>query len=383
MSVVHIIKITGVAGAEKHLLLLTAGLRARGLNPQIITLIEPGRPVPAFQAAAADHDVPVHELVIHADADPTLLLRLRHTLRLLRPCIVHTHLLHADVYGIPAARLAGAPLVITSRHNDNAFRRSGGIRRVNRALWAGVNAGIAISESIGRFAVEVEGAPAAKVRVIPYGLPLAPRTPAERAAQRQAARDELGAGPDDLLAGMACRLVEQKGVSYGIRAFAQVSAQHASARLVIAGDGPLRPALEAEARAAGVADRVRFLGWRDDVPRLLAGLDVLLMPSLWEGFGLVILEAMSQRLPVIASRVSAIPEIVADGETGLLVPARDADALAGALALLLGDYGLRRHLGLLAEERLETRFSPDRMVSATVALYNDLLRGTRAAKDCL
>jgi glycosyltransferase involved in cell wall biosynthesis len=192
-------------------------------------------------------------------------------------------------------------------------------------------------------------------------------------------RAELGLGADELVAGMACRLVEQKGVQYGIRAFAQVSAQYASARLIIAGDGPLRAPLEAEARAAGVADRVRFLGWRDDVPRLLAALDVLLLPSLWEGFGLVLLEAMGQHLPVIASRVSAVPEIVTDGETGLLVPVRDADALADALALLLGDYDLRRHMGLLAEDRLETHFSAERMVSQTVELYNDLLQGIR---DC-
>ena len=379
MSIVHIIKLTGIAGAEKHLLLLTAGLRARGLNTQIIMLVEPDKPVPAFAEAAAAHDVAVHPLVIRADADPTLPMRLRRTLRLLRPCIVHTHLLHADVYGIPAARLAGVPLVVTSRHNDNAFRRGGGMRRLNRALWAGVNAGIAISESVRRFAVEVEGARADKVRVILYGLPLTPTPPAARAALRQAVRAELGSGSDELLVAMACRLVEQKGVHYGIRAFAQASAQHPSARLIVAGDGPLRPALEAEARAAGVADRVRFLGWRGDVPRLLAGFDVLLLPSLWEGFGLVLLEAMSQRVPVVASRVSAVPEIVADGETGLLVPARDVDALAGALALLLGDYGLRRHMGLLAEDRLETRFSADRMVTETVALYDDLLQGTR---DC-
>lgn len=374
MSVVHVMKMTGIAGAEKHLLLLTAGLRARGLQAQVLMLVEPGNPMQAFHDAAAAHDIPVHDLVIRADADPTLLTRLRRTLRLLRPCIVHTHLIHADLYGIPAARLAGVPVVITSRHNDNAFRRRGGLRRLNRALWAGVDAGIAISDSIRRFAIAVEGAPAAKVYTIHYGVPLERLAPAAQTALRAGVRAELGAAPDDLLVGMACRLVEQKGVSYGIRAFARVCERFPSARLVIAGDGPLRPALEAEARAAGIAHRVRFLGWRDDVPRLLAGLDVLLMPSLWEGFGLVILEAMNQRVPVIASRVSAIPEIVADGETGLLVPTRDAEALADALALLLGDYVLRRHMGLLAEDRLETHFSADRMVNQTVALYRDLMR---------
>ncbi len=374
MTIVHVMKMTGVAGAEKHLLLLAAGLRARGLQAHVVMLVEPGNPVQAFRDAAAAEGIPTHALVIQADADPTLLPRLRRTLRMMRPCVVHTHLLHADVYGIPAARLAGVPVVVTSRHNDNAFRRRGGFRQLNRALWAGVDAGIAISESVRRFAVEIEGAPPAKMRTIPYGIALERLQPADLAALRDSVRAELEAAPDELLVGMACRLVEQKGVQYGIRAFASLRDRLAAARLVIAGDGPLRAALEAEARACGVANRVRFLGWRDDVPRLLAGFDVLLMPSLWEGFGLVILEAMSRRVPVIASHVSAIPEIVTDGETGLLVPPRDADALAAALALLLGDYVLRRHMGLLAEDRLETHFSAERMVSQTVALYKELLQ---------
>ncbi|MGQ9888472.1 MAG: glycosyltransferase [Aggregatilineales bacterium] len=373
MTIVHVMKMTGVAGAENHLLLLTAGLRARGLQAQVVMLVEPGNPVQAFRDAAAVESIPTHPLVIQADVDPTLLPRLRRTLRMMRPCVVHTHLLHADVYGIPAARLAGVPVVVTSRHNDNAFRRRSAFRQLNRALWAGVDAGVAISESIRRFAVEVEGAPPAKMRTIPYGIALERLQPTDLAALRDSVRAELEAAPDELLVGMACRLVEQKGVQYGIRAFASLRDRFA-ARLVIAGDGPLRAGLEAEARACGVANRARFLGWRDDVPRLLAGFDVLLMPSLWEGFGLVILEAMSRRVPVIASRVSAIPEIVADGETGLLVPPRDADALAAALALLLSDYALRRHMGLLAEDRLETHFSAGRMVSQTVALYKELLQ---------
>lgn len=373
MTVVHVMKMTGMAGAEKHLLLLTAGQRARGLDVHVIMLHEPGKPLRAFIDAAAAANIPLHPLVIRADLDPTLPGRLRTFFRALRARIVHTHLLHADVHGIPAARLAGVPVVLTSRHNDNAFRRARHMRLMNRWLWRWADAGIAISDSIRRFAVEVEDAPPAKVRVIPYGIPLERRSPAEWVALRESVRAELNAAPGDLLAGVACRLVEQKGVNYAIRAFAAICERFDTARLLIAGDGPLRPALEAEARAAGIADRMRFLGWRDDVPRLMAGLDVLLMPSLWEGFGLVILEAMNQRLPVIASRVSAIPEIVVDGETGLLVPARDVDALAGALALLLHDNALRRHMGLLAEDRLETHFSADTMVSRTIDLYNDLL----------
>src|SRR5690606_29966883 len=164
-------------------------------------------------------------------------------------------------------------------------------------------------------------------------------------------------------------LIEQKGVVYGLRGFAQVAAQFPDAHLVIAGDGDLRHALEAEAQALGIAAHVHFLGWRDDASRVLAALDVLLMPSLWEGFGLVMLEAMAQTVPIIGSRASAIPEVIADEQTGLLVPPRNAAALAGALARLLGDAALRRHMGLLGQDRVETVFSVGQMVSATLKVY--------------
>src|SRR5690606_22669005 len=132
----------------------------------------------------------------------------------------------------------------------------------------------------------------------------------------------------------------------------------------------LRKRLENEARPLG--EQVRFVGWRDDVPQLMAAFDVFLMPSLWEGFGLVALEAMAQRVPVIASAVSSLPEIVIPGETGLLAPPRDPAALAEALTLLLSDRALALHMGLLAEDRLETHFSAARMVEQTARLYHAL-----------
>ncbi len=171
---------------------------------------------------------------------------------------------------------------------------------------------------------------------------------------------------------MVCRLIDQKGVAYGLRAFARIAPQFAAAHLVIAGDGSRRRALEAEAKALGVTDRVHFLGWRDDAAQVLAALDVLLMPSLWEGFGLVMLEAMAQTVPIIGSAVSAIPEVVIDGETGLLVPPRDVAGLANALTTLLTDAPLRRHMGLLGQDRVETIFSVEQMVADTLAVYSKL-----------
>jgi glycosyltransferase involved in cell wall biosynthesis len=376
MRVVHIIKVVRIAGAEQHLLTLLEGLRANHIDARIVLLVEPSNPMENYVQAAGARGIPLERVVIRSHVDMSLHYRLWKLLKDLQPDIVHTHLLHADLFGIPAARAAGVPIVVTSRHNDNTFRRRSPIKQMNRSLWEMADAGIAISHALARFCIEIEGAPPEKIHTIYYGLD-ANRWSVDAGSARAVLRGELNMGKQDMLVGLACRLIEQKGVNYGLRAFERVAQHFPTAHLVIAGEGPMRDALENQARWMVASERVHFLGWRADVPFLLAGLDILLAPSLWEGFGLVLLEAMAQAVPIIASDVSALPEIVVHGETGLLVPPRDADALAEALALLLGDKALRRHLGLMGQERLEDHFDTARMIGETIALYERLLRDYR------
>ena len=140
---------------------------------------------------------------------------------------------------------------------------------------------------------------------------------------------------------------------------------------MVSGSGVLRDALESEAKSLKL--RAHFIGWQPDPLQVLAGYDLLLMPSLWEGFGLVLLEAMAQGRPIVASRVSAIPEVVQHNETGLLVPPRDVNALADALGHLLSDADTRRQFGEAAKQRLETVFHVDKMAKDTVSLYSLIL----------
>ncbi|MFN8560408.1 MAG: glycosyltransferase [Anaerolineae bacterium] len=371
MRVVHVIKATRISGAERHLLILLPALRAHGIDVSLLLLEDPAHPVADMAAELEAAGVPVRRIPIYRHFDLGVIGRLRAALRDLRPTIVHTHLIHADLYGTIAAKRAGVSTVVTSRHNDDAFRRRQPVRALNHLLWRFTSAGIAISHAIAHFCVEVEGAPIRKITTVYYGLPL---KEVDRGAVGATLRTELGLAKDAPLVGMVCRLIEQKGVAYGVRAFARVAPQFPDARLIIAGDGSLRAALESEAQALGVRDRVHFLGWRDDATAVLAALDVLLMPSLWEGFGLVMLEAMAQTTPIIGSAVSAIPEVVVDGETGLLVPPRDSAALADALARMLGDPALRRHMGLLGQDRVETAFSVERMAAETVAVYERITK---------
>ncbi len=370
MRVVHIIKVIRAAGAEQHLLTLLAGLRQRQVDARLLLLVEPQNPMQSYVEALQIRDVPVERMVIQHHADPTLLPRLMRKLRQLKPDVVHTHLIHADLYGTLAARLTGVRLVVSSRHNDDSFRRRAPVRLLLRGLWSLTDAGIAISDAIATFSIEVEGAPAEKIRRIHYGLENTP--PLDRAGVRQALLGELRLPADALLVGMVCRLVEQKGVTYGLRAFANIAADFPSAHLLIVGEGPLHDNLMEAVIDFGLTERVHFLGWRADTPRLLAGLDGLLAPSLWEGFGLVLLEAMQQATPIIASAVSAIPEVVVTEQTGLLVAPRDVDGLTGALRRLLADDMLRRQFGTAGRVRLETAFSATTMVEATLTLYQQL-----------
>ena len=375
MRVLHVIRATGMAGAETHLLALLGGLRARGLDAQLALLTTRDQPLHDYRELLRQRGIPLHTFAMRGHLEPKLLLRLRALMQELRPSLVHTHLFHADLYGALAARWAQVPALVSSRHNDNAFRRRQPWRGLNRRLWRMADAGIAISQAVADFVVEVENAPRDKLRVIHYGLQWQPSPNAERQALRRSMRTQLGFAQTQPLLAMACRLIEQKGVSDALQAFAGTRSEFPEARLLIAGDGPLRAQLESEATQAGLTGSVRFLGWRDDVPQLLAACDLFLMPSLWEGFGLVLLEAMAQGLPVVASRVSAIPEIVVAGETGLLAPPRDVPALREALLTLLRDPPLARHMGLMGMERLKTHFSEQRMLDETLALYHELLPG--------
>ncbi len=150
IRVVHLSKVTGIAGSENHLLALLPGLRNRGIDARLWLLVEPGKPVNELFAQASALGIPTTRLTIHHDADITLVWRLARLLRRERPAIVHTHLIHADLYGTVAARLAGVSRVISSRHNDDRFRYRLPVRLLNRMLWRWTDGGIAISHAIRR-----------------------------------------------------------------------------------------------------------------------------------------------------------------------------------------------------------------------------------------
>jgi len=366
MHILHVIKGLGLAGAENHLLTLLAGLRSEGLDARLWLWATPDRPAEDICAAAQAQGIPLERWLMPRHLDPLFFARVVKHLRQTRPALVHTHLVHAETYAIPAARLARVPYVVNSSHNDDPFRRHPLFRARSRLLWDMTDKGIAISQALASFLYDVEGARAGQIQVIHYGLPPYPRTATGQL------RAKLALPSSARLIGSACRLVPQKGLNFALAAFAQLAPSYPTLHYALIGDGPLRGDLEAQAQTLGLGDRVHFLGWQSEVLPLLADLEVFLAPSLWEGFGLVLLEAMSQARPIVASRVSAIPEIVVEGKTGLLVPPREAKALAGALRRLLDNPAEAEAMGANGRKRLENHFSPQKMLAETLALYRGL-----------
>lgn len=369
MRVSHLIKAKQIGGAERHLLMLLPALIKRGIDTRLLVMIEPDKPMDDLFAEAAERGIPTEAILVHGNTDLVLINRIRSKLAEHKPDILHTHLIHADSFGMPAGKLAGVPHLITTRHNDDDFRNQAIVKLASGVMWTGFSACICISEAVKDFVLRVEHAPSEKLYVVRYGAEHERFPDDAYKTARRNLLELLALPPEAQLIGMACRLVEQKGLPYALKALELLVPNYPNAHLVIAGDGEMLHELKHKAADLEIADHVHFLGWRSDVPQIMMGLDIFLIPSLWEGFGLVALEAMSKRLPVIASRVSALPEVVAEGETGLLIPPKDPEAIVSAISLLLDDRALAAHMGLLAEDRVEQAFSVDRMADETLAVY--------------
>jgi glycosyltransferase involved in cell wall biosynthesis len=371
----HITKATGVAGSEKHLLMLLRGLDKAKYQVKLALLAERDKPLDDYVLRLEEGGVQVKRVFIRGDIDPLLVWRLYRLLREGNYDLVHTHLIHADLYGTLAAKLAGVPIIVSTKHNDNAFRRHPFYAFLDRLASKFAGKIIVVSDHLKRFFDEVEGLDRGKMTRIHYGLEEAwVEDQSSRTARPVSVQEELGIPPDTPLVGIIARLNPQKGHTYLLAAFAKVVESLPEARLLIVGDGNLRGDLERQTRELRITRRVTFTGWRDDIPRIMADLNLLILSSLWEGFGLVLLEAMMMGKPIVASRVSAIPEIVVDGVTGLLVPPRDQEALAKAIIAMLQDKERAEAMGQAGRERVERYFSVERMVQQTEALYEELIK---------
>ena len=301
-------------------------------------------------------------------ARPFDIVKLRDALFAWRPAIVHTFLLTASLYGRFAAMLAQVPIVIGSEVNIYARKHPLHVR-AERWLMRGTDAVVASAESVRDFYVDQIGADRSSVEVIYNAVDWAQLQTTVAAGELRASLSIPANAP---LAGIIARLTEQKAHAVLFDAIATTPAL-SDLHLLVVGDGELRESLAQRASALGLEARVHFAGARRDLGNVLAAIDVFVMPSLWEGLPLAMVLAMGAGLPVVASAVAGIPEIVKDGETGLLVRPGNVDDLGAALARVFRSQEERRRLGAAAQAMVRPRFGVDGYVASTTALYDRLL----------
>ena len=320
----------------------------------------------SFIASMKTRGIDCEMISMQGDLDPLLPIRLVRFMRAHPSQLVHTHLIHADLYGTLAAHLAGVPAVVSTKHGYNPWRAKRFYACLDRLASFFQDRIITISDALGHWLVKVEGLGPEKLSTIHYAL--------ERDRFHPSVSADLSLEVSPPVIGTISRLIRQKGVHVLLQAFAACNKTHPSSSLVVVGDGPERSNLENLARNLGLGNKVHFLGYRSDVHTILPQFDIFTLPSFGEGFGLVLLEAMACGKPVVATDVMSIPEIVQQRKTGLLVPVGDVSALAGGLDTLIAEPELRDQFGKAGFQRARTEFTVERMVRKTVEVYQDARR---------
>ncbi|QDU67373.1 glycosyltransferase [Engelhardtia mirabilis] len=372
MKILHVVTTLDVGGAEMHLLSQVRGQCARGHSVRMVFLKGEGRLTEDFLAAGA-------EWVGQVPA--TRPFGLWSHLRWAE--LVHSHLLKADVLTAVMATLAGRRrCLVSGKHNDEQVLKRPLVGAVHAVIGRLPRLTIVLSDHVGRFVERYGHVPLRRQARVYYGLDPEPfeRAAAAPFAERMDLRAELGLGRGDVVFTCVARFAPQKAHDVLLRGFAAARKSFGPRlRLLLVGDDPFgdgRQRAEAVAAELGLGDAVVFAGIRRDVAQILAASDVFVMASLWEGLGLVFLEAMATSLPVLATDVSAVPEVVVDGQTGVLVPPSDAEALARAMAELAQSADRRHELGRAGHLRVLEHFGLDRMVDETLHHYESVARSS-------
>lgn len=323
--------------------------------------------------ALAPYGWPTHAFdLTNVASVPGTLLRLRAALAEFRPDILHAHLSHSTILAAVAGMIDRRLVLVQTRHYSDyvsRFRK----RRLVADAWASRRCDriIAVSDAARAQLVEVEGVDGARVTVVDNGVEW-DRLSALDHDEGRRKLEALGVPPGPTI-GCAATFNIRKGHTYLLQAMVRVLARHADARLVLLGTGQDEALTRAEVKRLGLEDRVHFLGHRADAHPLLAGLDVYVQPSVEEGFGLALIEAMATRRPVVATAVGGMLATVDPDRTGLRVPPSDPAALADALLALIDDPARAAELGRNASENVRQHYSLQRMLDQYDEVYRRAL----------
>lgn len=372
-----------VGGVPDHVMTLLRGLSRRHHLTVIAGEIDPCHEAEMQELGVGIERLPLSRLP-DARRDLSALRALRALLRKGRFDIVHTHMSKAALLGVLATRMMpDRPRVVNTAHNLGSLALRN--RAARGVFWVydkillgwGSDTVIVVSQRVREQVLALRLMSSGHVTAIPNGIRLDRFDVAPGDARKR--RMELSVADGAVLVICVARLVWFKGLDTLVAAFSRVAVDFPAARLCIVGDGPLREQLEAQASSCGIGERVMLIGERRDVPSLLSASDLFVLPSVSEGMPISILEAMAAGRATLATDVGGVRELVLDGETGLVVPSGDVDALAAALLLLIRDKALRETMGAAALARARSDFDGAAMAARTEALYCALVERREGA----
>lgn len=354
-----------IGGAERMIIHLVNALDTARFEPFVAATVGGGALLESARSACTE----VADLRFGLSVDPFGIARLTSFIRRNRIDLVQTHGLRADTAGRIAAKLGGARAVVGTIHSIDPWRRWHHTA-LDRATGALVNQYVAVCRAARDAASKRESIPASCIEVIPIGVPPFD-VPLQR---REAVRCDLSVPEDAFpVVGILANLREMKGHRDTIEAMPQVLTQFPKACFIFAGRDDSGGVITQLAQERGLASHVRLPGFVGDTAGLFAALDMFLLPSHWEGLPVSVIEAMHAAMPIIASRVGGIPELIEDGETGLLIEPRQRAQIAEAVIRLADDAGLRRRLGAAGKTAALARYSVSQMASAYEQLFQRLL----------
>ncbi|MCI0551208.1 MAG: glycosyltransferase [Anaerolineae bacterium] len=364
--VLQLIDGLNIGGAEILLRDLSVGLAQRGFRVSI------GYSTPGPLARDLnDLGLPLTRLPRLMRVDPILfggMIRLMHKDL---PQIVHTHLFKSDFHGRLAARIVGVPVVVSTLHSIDRWAQKRPLGNLYGWTSRFADRIIAISDDVKNFHMANTAVDESKFVTIENGVDIQRFTRQKTLGEE--IRKEFNLDDSAPVFGIVGRLTPPKDHRVFLQAAALILQSIPRARFLIVGDGPLRDDLEAHMRELDIQNSLLFTGMRRDIPAVLAALDVLVISSLWEGIPVTLLEGMASALPMVATKVGSIPEVVTD-ETAILVQPSDPTAIAQACLKLANDQELRLSMGQAGLKRVTAKYSIDAMIDRTTALYAELLR---------
>ncbi len=370
LRVLHVIGGGEFGGAERHILNLATAIDPGVVEVSVCCLFED-----PFLRVAREAGIRAYSIPMRHKLDFGIITKLREKIINDKIDIVHTHGVRANLIGRLAAKMSGVDTVITTVHSmlardyPDAFSRLANMF-IEKASSNMTRHFIAVSGGLQKALIQ-QGIPENKITVIYNGLD--PEQFRKKTSSDTSWREKSGIPPEVSLVSIVGRLHQVKGHRYFLRAAAELLEERDDIHFLVVGSGPEGDDLEEFTRELGISPKVTFTGFVSDVSQLMPELDLLVVPSLWEGFGLTALEAMAVGIPVVATSVGGLPEIVEHGSTGLLVPPADAAALAKSIVWIIDHPLEAREMAAAAKSVVEKKFTAAAMARKTEGIYQRMM----------